>query len=74
MEVSAKSSYNIQEAFLDLTRNIYLKIQKKEIDPYDKEAGARFSEAYLQALQDPGMKSKMDLFEGKKTNQSSCCN
>jgi hypothetical protein len=26
MEVSAKSSYNIQEAFLDLTRNIYLKI------------------------------------------------
>lgn len=26
MEVSAKSSYNIQECFLDLTRDIYLKI------------------------------------------------
>lgn len=47
MEVSAKSSYNIQECFLDLTRNIWLKIEKKEIDPYDKEAGARFSEGYL---------------------------
>ncbi len=58
---------------MDLVREIHLKIQKKEIDPYDKEAGARYSENYLLALKDPNMKEQIEKFENKKNVKKNCC-
>ena len=50
METSAKTSENVSKAFLELSNQIFTKIQKKEIDVYDKESGARYSEEYLKMI------------------------
>lgn len=49
IETSAKESTNVKKCFLDLSNDVYLKIQNKEIDPFDKDSGARYSEQYIES-------------------------
>lgn len=47
---------------MDITKDIHQKILKKLIDPYDKEAGAWYSEQYLLALRQPSDKKDLEEF------------